>query len=182
MIFIGIGSNLGERWQNLSQAWQRLEAADIRVIASSPVYETAPWGEPDQPPYLNAVWAVESALSPEALLVQLQAIEVALGRPARLRSRWEPRTLDLDLLAYGTETRETPTLTLPHPWIPHRAFVLGPWNDLAPYFYLPKWQATVHELWQRCCSPSWGRRVDPPPLLPWPLIRPLPIPLAGKAI
>lgn len=59
MIFIGIGSNLGERWQNLSQAWQRLEAANIRVIASSPVYETAPWGEPDQPPYLNAVWAVE---------------------------------------------------------------------------------------------------------------------------
>ncbi|MCX7980947.1 MAG: 2-amino-4-hydroxy-6-hydroxymethyldihydropteridine diphosphokinase [Bacteroidia bacterium] len=179
MIFIGVGSNLGDRWQALSTAWQLLEEAGIVVIASSPVYETLPWGETDQPLYLNAVWQVATPLSPETLLATLQKIERYLGRPTQLRTRWGARVIDLDILAYGQETRETPTLTLPHPWIPHRAFVLGPWNDLTPYFYLSSWQATVHELWQRCCSSHWGQPVDPPPQLPLPPIRSMPTPRPG---
>lgn len=181
MIFIGVGSNLGNRWAALSEAWRRLESAGVTVRGSSPVYETHPWGETDQPLYLNAVWEVETDLSPEELLNVLQTIEQLLGRPSRLRTRWGARVIDLDLLAYGMESRSTPYLMLPHPWIPYRAFVLGPWKDLAPYFYIPTWQATVSELWQRCCfSSDWGYRADPPPGLGLPpILSPL-TPPAGQ--
>lgn len=178
MIFIGVGSNLGDRWGALSAAWRHLEAAGVHVRISSPIYETQPWGEPDQPLYLNAVWEVETSLSPEALLDLLQAVEKALGRPAPLRARWGARVIDLDLLAYGIESRHTDRLILPHPWIPYRAFVLGPWNDIAPYFYLPTWEATVGELWARCGAWDWGYRVVPPNHLPLP---PIPSPLIPPA-
>lgn len=170
MIYIGVGSNLGDRWAALSEAWQRLEALGVHIRASSPVYETLPWGEPDQPLYLNAVWEAQTGLAPEELLCVLQAVEQALGRPSFLRSRWGARVIDLDLLAYGGESRSSAKLMLPHPWIPYRAFVLGPWKDLAPYFYLAKWHATVGELWRRSSFSDWGYRVNPPDNLPLPLI------------
>ncbi len=174
MIFIGVGTNLGDRWAAFSQAFVELERSGmVRVVESSPVYETAPWGVTDQPPYLNAVWRLETALSPLELLRHLQAVETALGRPAAWRMRWGPREIDLDLLAYGERVCTTPELVVPHPWIPHRPFVLGPWKDLAPYFYLPVWQATVADLWARWASSSWGQLVPPPPHLPLPPIRSL---------
>ncbi|MCX7605974.1 MAG: 2-amino-4-hydroxy-6-hydroxymethyldihydropteridine diphosphokinase [Bacteroidia bacterium] len=180
MIFIGVGSNLGDRWKAFSDAWQYLLSVGIEVIQSSPIYETYPWGEREQPLYLNAVWQVTTHLSPEALLETLQAIEQSLGRPPSVRPRWGARIIDLDLLAYGAEIRCTPTLTLPHPWIPHRPFVLGPWNDLAPYFYLPPWKATVNELWQRCHSSGWGHRVPPPQGIPLPMTPSKPTQHAGN--
>lgn len=181
MIFIGVGSNLGDRWNALSESWRRLSGMGIYVSASSPVYETHPWGETDQPLYLNAVWEVQTDLRPEELMDALLTIERLLGRPGTLRTRWGARVIDLDLLAYGTESRSDPHLMLPHPWIPHRAFVLGPWKDLTPYFYLPKWQATVSELWRRCCfSSDWGYPVSPPPDLMLPPIRSALTPPAGQ--
>jgi 2-amino-4-hydroxy-6-hydroxymethyldihydropteridine diphosphokinase len=140
MIYLGVGSNEGDRWAALVQGYRELAAAGVRVARASPVYETAPWGVADQPPYLNAVWEVETTFSPAELLSVCQAIERRLGRPQQNRMRWGPRVLDLDLLAYGEVVCETPELTLPHPWIPHRPFVLGPWKDLAPYFYLVPWE------------------------------------------
>ncbi|MCX8111593.1 MAG: 2-amino-4-hydroxy-6-hydroxymethyldihydropteridine diphosphokinase [Bacteroidia bacterium] len=180
MIFIGVGSNLGDRWFALSEAWAQLEKRGVRVLRSSPVYETRPWGDTEQPYYLNAVWEVEAPFSPESLLDILQKVEWSLGRPATLRKRWEARVIDLDLLAHGWETRSSARLILPHPWIPHRAFVLGPWNELAPYFYLPKWNATVAELWQRFCTSDWGFRVNPPEGLPLPPIHSVLTPPAGQ--
>ncbi|MEN3040924.1 MAG: 2-amino-4-hydroxy-6-hydroxymethyldihydropteridine diphosphokinase [Bacteroidia bacterium] len=171
MIFIGVGTNLGERWQALSIAWRLLEEREVQVITSSPIYETLPWGEVEQPLYLNAVWEVHTTLAPEVLLSVLQEVELRMGRPQGLRRRWGPRVIDLDLLAYGDIILTTARLTLPHPWIPHRPFVLGPWKDITPYFYLPKWNATVLQLWQSCCGAEWGYPVDPPANLPLPPIR-----------
>lgn len=162
MIYLGVGSNEGDRWAALVQGYRELVAAGVRVARASPVYETAPWGVADQPPYLNAVWEVETTFSPAELLSVCQAIERRLGRPQQNRMRWGPRVLDLDLLAYGDVVCETPELTLPHPWIPHRPFVLGPWKDLAPYFYLVPWEKTVWQLWQRWAGSSWGALVVPP--------------------
>ncbi|MCS6895372.1 MAG: 2-amino-4-hydroxy-6-hydroxymethyldihydropteridine diphosphokinase [Bacteroidia bacterium] len=178
MIFIGVGTNLGERWHAISTAWLLLEEQSVHVVNSSPVYETQPWGDTEQPLYLNAVWEVNTALPPEELLSVLQNVETILGRPQSLRHRWGPRIIDLDLLAYGETTLSTAQLTLPHPWIPYRTFVLGPWKDIAPYFYLPKWNATVLQLWQSCCGSGWGHLVSPPANIPLP---PIQLPLTPPA-
>ena len=162
MIYLGAGSNEGDRWEALSKAYQALLASGVRIVRASPVYETIPWGVTEQPPYLNVVWEVETHLSPQELLRVCQMVENLLGRPRQNRIRWGPRIIDLDLLAYGDIVCETPELTLPHPWIPHRPFVLGPWKDLAPYFYLVPWDATVWQLWQRWAGSFWGVPVTPP--------------------
>ncbi|MCX7763649.1 MAG: 2-amino-4-hydroxy-6-hydroxymethyldihydropteridine diphosphokinase [Bacteroidia bacterium] len=182
MIFIGVGSNLGDRWAALTRAWEELERRGVHVLRSSFVYETQPWGDPHQPLYLNAVWEVETQLCPEELLKVMQAVEWSLGRPQASRRRWGARIIDLDLLAYGGEERSSHYLTLPHPWIPYRAFVLGPWSELAPYFYLRRWHATVGELWQRCYASEWGSRVSPPAGVKLPLILSPLIPPAGPIL
>lgn len=176
MIFLGVGSNLGDRWAILDRAWQLLEARGIAVVQASPVYETLPWGEVEQPLYLNAVWAVETSLAPRALLRACQEIEAQLGRPKTLRPKWGARPIDIDILAYGELVCQETDLILPHPWIPHRPFVLGPWKDIAPYFYLVPWQKTVGELWQRWAASSWGQPATPPPTLTPLRILPPPIP------
>ncbi|MCS7188665.1 MAG: 2-amino-4-hydroxy-6-hydroxymethyldihydropteridine diphosphokinase [Bacteroidia bacterium] len=182
MIFIGVGTNLGDRWQALLQAWRYLQESQVEVVRSSPVYETLPWGRVDQPLYLNAVWEVSTDFSPEELLKVLQSVERRLGRPETLRPHWGARVIDLDLLAYGEEVRNTSFLILPHPWIPYRAFVLGPWKDIAPYFYLRRWQATVGELWERCSFSGWGWVANSPPSVLFPPLRPALILPLGRVI
>lgn len=130
LAYIGLGSNLGDRLQLLRSAVDRLGA----VTARSAIFETAPVGPP-QPDYLNAVVALQTDLPPEQLLARLLEIEAALGRVRR--DRWGPRLIDLDLLAVDGLTLATPTITLPHPEIAHRAFVLRPWLDIAPDLALP---------------------------------------------
>ncbi|MBK8476244.1 MAG: 2-amino-4-hydroxy-6-hydroxymethyldihydropteridine diphosphokinase [Opitutaceae bacterium] len=103
---------------------------DIRLLAESAVYETAPVGGPEQPDYLNMVVAVATLLSPDALLERCLAIETAHGRVRR--ERWGARTLDLDLLSYGDTERQTERLRLPHPRMAERAFVLVPLAEIAP--------------------------------------------------
>jgi 2-amino-4-hydroxy-6-hydroxymethyldihydropteridine diphosphokinase len=161
MIYLGVGSNEGDRWAALVQGYRELVAAGVRVARASPVYETAPWGVADQPPLPQCRLGGGDDVSPAELLSVCQAIERRLGRPQQNRMRWGPRVLDLDLLAYGEVVCETPELTLPHPWIPHRPFVLGPWKDLAPYFYLVPWEKTVWQLWQRWAGSSWGSSCRP---------------------
>jgi 2-amino-4-hydroxy-6-hydroxymethyldihydropteridine diphosphokinase len=130
-IYIGLGSNLGDRGQLLQQAVQLLKETDgVAVTAISPVYETPPWGKTDQPPFLNAVAAVETALTPATLLQVCQHIEQVLGRVRH--EKWGARTIDLDLLYCEGITIHSPQLQLPHPYLTQRAFVLVPLQDIAP--------------------------------------------------
>jgi 2-amino-4-hydroxy-6-hydroxymethyldihydropteridine diphosphokinase len=128
---LGIGSNLGDRAAHLQAAVDGLAAAPgIRVVAVSPVYETAPVGGPPQPDYLNAVVVVETARSPRELLDLAQQLEEAA---ARVRGeRWGPRTLDVDVLMVGDEQVDEPDLVVPHPRMSERAFVLVPLADVDP--------------------------------------------------
>lgn len=133
---LGLGSNLGERASMLQGAVDALgETPGIRVLTVSPVYETTPLGELDQPNYLNSVVAVETTLPPTLLLERAQAIEDALGR-VRTR-RWDSRSIDVDILVFGEEVSDTPELALPHPGAYERACVLAPWNDIDPEATVP---------------------------------------------
>jgi 2-amino-4-hydroxy-6-hydroxymethyldihydropteridine diphosphokinase len=120
--YIGLGANLGRREDTLMRALDLLrETPGIRVLRVSSMEETAPIGPAGQPPYLNAVAAVETTLQPLELLDRLQEIESALGRTRG--EKWGPRLIDLDLLYYGEETISHPRLTVPHPEIGQRDFV-----------------------------------------------------------
>jgi 2-amino-4-hydroxy-6-hydroxymethyldihydropteridine diphosphokinase len=126
-VAIALGSNLGDRLGNLRAAIAALEAAGIAVVRRSFAWETPPVPA-DQPPFLNAAVLAETSLPPAALLAELKAIEHALGRrPAR---RWGPRPIDLDILFYGELRLEAPELTIPHPRIAERAFVLAPLAEI----------------------------------------------------
>lgn len=129
--FIGLGSNLDDPILQLDAAVTALQGAfGISLLAVSGYYETAPVGGPEQPPYVNAVAECSTSLEPIELLHRLQDIELRQGRKREVH--WGPRTLDLDLLLYADLAIETPELTVPHPRITERAFVLIPLADLAP--------------------------------------------------
>ena len=134
--FIGLGSNLDDPVAQLEHALVALDACEgIRVAAVSSCYRTEPWGDTAQPDFVNAVARLETSRSPEDLLDALVRIEDAAGR-TRAR-RWGPRTLDLDLLLFDDIRRDTPQLTLPHPHLHERAFVLVPLVELAPSLVIP---------------------------------------------
>jgi 2-amino-4-hydroxy-6-hydroxymethyldihydropteridine diphosphokinase len=128
--FIGLGSNLGERFQQLQSATDAIiRLPKTMVKRASPVYETPPIGENAQFAFLNAVLEVQTELAPIDLLDYLKIIEHEHGRPQDY-DRWTPRLIDLDILLYGNLTLKTNRLTLPHPEMPHRRFVLIPLNDI----------------------------------------------------
>jgi 2-amino-4-hydroxy-6-hydroxymethyldihydropteridine diphosphokinase len=128
--YVGLGSNLGDRAAYLLLGLSALSRLPkTHLLRLSPVYETDPVGPP-QPPYLNMVAELETELSPKGLLAEMLRIEKALGRERR--ERWGPRTLDLDLLLYGDLVLEEAGLSVPHPRLHERAFVLVPLLDLLP--------------------------------------------------
>lgn len=130
-VFLGLGSNLGEREENIRGALNRIGALpDTRVVRVSSLHETAPWGVTDQPAFLNAAAEVRTELEPEALLNAVKAIEVEVGRTPTFR--WGPRLIDIDVLLFGDRTLVTERLTLPHPRILERLFVLEPLAEIAP--------------------------------------------------
>jgi len=133
---LALGSNLGDRRQNLQSAADGLfDAPGLGFRAVSPVYETRPVGGPDQPDYLNAVIAVETVLPARAILDRAHRVEDALRRVREVR--WGPRTIDVDLIVVGDEISDDPELTLPHPHAHERAFVLAPWADIEPDAEIP---------------------------------------------
>lgn len=141
--YLGLGSNLGDRQARLAAARERLAALDgARLVAASPVYETEPWGDADQPAYCNQVVALElgPGWTAKGLLAALAAIETDLGRVRDPARRFGPRTLDLDILIYGRERHGDPELTVPHPRLRQRAFVLVPLADIAPGLEIPDGQ------------------------------------------
>ncbi|MGG7567758.1 2-amino-4-hydroxy-6-hydroxymethyldihydropteridine diphosphokinase [Rhodovulum sp. DZ06] len=130
---IGIGGNIGERQAALAGALAGLEGAEgLRLLAASSAWETPPWGDTDQAPFLNACALVETTLAPRALLETLLGIEAALGRARDKARRWGPRLIDLDLLWHGAGAVNEPGLELPHPRMLDRAFVLVPLAEIAP--------------------------------------------------
>ncbi len=145
--YIAVGSNLGERLEYLNQAQERLsKLKGIRFLKSSAVYETEPVGGAEQGKYLNAVWEIETSLAPQELMKQLLAIEKKLGR---VRTELHaPRTIDLDILFYQDRMIEEPGLSIPHPRLQEREFVLKPLMDLCPDFTHPRLKKTVRELSQ----------------------------------
>jgi 2-amino-4-hydroxy-6-hydroxymethyldihydropteridine diphosphokinase len=161
--YVALGSNLGDREAQLRAAIEALRAPPgSRVVAISTLYETAPVGPPPQGPYLNAVVRLRTQLAPRALLERLLGIEVAAGR-RRGGPRWSARTLDLDLLLYGSLVLDEPGLTIPHPRLHERAFVLEPLCELAPRLVHPRLGTRIDELARRVRDPQAvvALRVDP---------------------
>jgi 2-amino-4-hydroxy-6-hydroxymethyldihydropteridine diphosphokinase len=135
-VVLALGSNLGDRQDILQGAVDAIVGLPgVRVTAVSPVYETVPVGGPAQPDYLNAVVLADAARPARDLLDRLHEIEAAFDRVRLVR--WGPRTLDIDVIAFGRERSDDPELTLPHPRAHERAFVLAPWHDADPDAELP---------------------------------------------
>ena len=129
----GLGGNVGDVRSTLAAAVARFtDGASVRLIARSADYRTPPWGVTEQPPFINCAIAVETSLWPHALLARAHDVERALGRDRAHEQRWGPRTIDIDLLAYDDLALDAPELTLPHPRLFERAFVLVPLAEIAP--------------------------------------------------
>jgi 2-amino-4-hydroxy-6-hydroxymethyldihydropteridine diphosphokinase len=135
--WIGLGGNLGNAAERIEAALSAIDAQPgCRLRRRSRLYRSAPWGDPDQPSFVNAVAEIETQLSAAALLDRLQQLELRLGR-VRAERRWGPRHIDLDLLSHDKARSKAPGLELPHPRMHERAFVLVPLLELEPAFDIP---------------------------------------------
>jgi len=143
-VYLGLGSNLGDREANLREAVQRMEAAEIRVVRRSSIYETAPQELLDQPWFLNAVVVANTELFPLQLLACIRNIERDMGR--RRVTPKGPRNIDIDILFYGRSVIHSPELETPHPRIAQRRFVLEPLSEIAPDFRHPLNGKTAREM------------------------------------
>jgi 2-amino-4-hydroxy-6-hydroxymethyldihydropteridine diphosphokinase len=157
-VVLALGSNLGDRVAHLQQGIGALCGDGLRCTAISAVFATDPVGGPDQGEFLNAVLVADSALPAEAILERCQRAEAALRRVRTVR--WGPRTLDVDVIACGSEVSTDPVLTLPHPRAHERAFVLAPWLDVAPDASLPGY-GSVAGLLARAPDRDGVRRLSP---------------------
>jgi 2-amino-4-hydroxy-6-hydroxymethyldihydropteridine diphosphokinase len=130
---LGLGGNVGDVRTTLDRAVAALcDASAVRLVARSSDYLTPPWGVTDQPAFVNLALVVETALTPRALLDRALRIEAEFGRDRAREQRWGPRTLDIDIIAYDDLEIDEPGLTLPHPRLFERAFVLAPLAEIAP--------------------------------------------------
>ncbi|ARQ00898.1 2-amino-4-hydroxy-6-hydroxymethyldihydropteridine diphosphokinase [Pseudorhodoplanes sinuspersici] len=131
--FVAFGGNVGDARDTIARGIAQFCDGDrVRLIARSSDYKTPPWGKTDQPAFINACIAIDTALTPLGLLDRAHEVERAFGRDRHKEERWGPRPLDIDLITYGDETLDDPKLTLPHPRMFERAFVLVPLSEIAP--------------------------------------------------
>jgi 2-amino-4-hydroxy-6-hydroxymethyldihydropteridine diphosphokinase len=130
---IALGGNVGDARATLRKAVDLIcDGSDVRLLARSHDYRTPPWGDENQAAFVNLCIAVETRLTPQTLLARAQEVERVLGRVRAKERRWGPRTADLDILAYDDVILDSPGLTLPHPRLLERAFVLVPLAEIAP--------------------------------------------------
>ena len=131
--WLALGGNVGDSRTMLDRAVSLLcDGDDVRLKARSSDYRTPPWGVTDQPPFVNLCIAIDTTLTPQELLARAQDVERALGRDRAKEQRWGPRTVDIDIIAYGDLKLDEGALTLPHPRLFERAFVLVPLAEIAP--------------------------------------------------
>lgn len=158
LVYIGLGSNLGDRERSLEAGLEKMKRIPhTRWLRSSSWHETEPMGVPPQEKFLNGAAELETSLPPADLWTHLQRIEQELGRPAEHDSR-SPRVIDLDLLAYDELILKEPELTLPHPRLHLRRFVLEPLAEIAPGWKHPVMGRTVKELLTECGSSETSKR------------------------
>ncbi len=165
-VYLGLGSNLGDRRAALSDALSRLHAAPgLTLTACSSVYETEPWGVADQPAFLNLAAGFATTLPPAALLTACQSVEAKVGRTPTYR--WGPRTIDVDILLYGGQaiSLDNPDLQIPHPRLRERAFVLAPLAEIAAYVKTPPDGATVGELLEQVSGLAGVKLWSGPPVV-----------------
>ena len=156
--YIALGSNLDNPKMQIQDAFAELdEIENTRLLQTSSLYASAPWGYADQPDFVNAVASVETELSPQRLLEELLKIETWHGRERSFANA--PRTLDLDIALYGDEVVDEESLKIPHPRMHERAFVLVPLAEIAPDLAIPG-QGKIAELLKRCNDPSLKRIED----------------------
>ena len=148
IMFLLLGSNLGDRKTNLTVARNEIELAVGAIIKTSSLYQTAAWGKTDQPDFLNQAIEVETLLPPEEALHQILKIEIALGR--KRKEKWGERIIDIDILLYRDLITTSPQLTIPHPQLPSRRFALVPLTEIAADFVHPGLQKTIRELLEIC--------------------------------
>lgn len=150
IVYIGLGSNLGESLGQLVSAICAIgELPDTQILKSSSFYQSKPMGQPGQPVYVNAVTRIATQLSPHELLTSLQKIEYHHGR-VRNGERWGPRTLDLDILLYGSDSIKTDDLVIPHVGMADREFVLVPLFEITPEMIMP--DGLPLSVWVSRCS------------------------------
>ena len=142
-VYLALGTNLGDRETNLSIAREQLPPR-VKIIESSAIYITPPWGFEDQPDFLNQVLRVQTEMAPQQLLLYLKRIELEMGRVKTFRNG--PRLIDIDILFYGQRVIKGTELSIPHPRLHERAFVLVPLNDIAPDFVHPVLNMTVESM------------------------------------
>ena len=152
-VFLGVGSNEGDRLANISRAARSLaDTPSVQLVHMAPIYETAPVGGPEQRDFLNTILEIDTTLSPHALLQLLKDVERRLGR-APGGPQWGPRPIDLDILLYDDLVIREPNLVIPHERMHERRFVLEPLAQLAPDLRHPTIGATIAELLDHCSAP-----------------------------
>lgn len=149
--YLLIGGNMGDRLVLLQQAVSKIEASAGTILKKSSVYETAAWGKTDQHAFLNQALLVATGLEPEPLLHQLLAIEQEMGR--QRKERFGPRLMDIDIIFFNKQVINTADLTVPHPQMHLRRFVLQPLAEIAPDYLHPQLNTTVQELLAVCTDP-----------------------------
>lgn len=143
-VFLGLGSNIGDRSLNLKLAREAVELSIGRIIQASAVYLTAPWGMSEQPPFYNQVIRVKTSMEPENLLSRIQEIEKKMGRERIVK--WDKRIIDIDILFYDRLVYQSDRLQIPHPWLERRNFVLVPLAEIAPEWVHPVLHKPIREL------------------------------------
>ena len=157
-IYLLLGSNLGYRVGHLDQAIALLSERCGTVVERSSIYESAPWGDEDQPAFLNQVIELDTELDPQSLLDKLLQIELDMGR-VRFK-KWGERMIDIDVLYYGSQLLESPNLIIPHPEIQNRRFTLLPMTELNPDLIHPGLHKDQVRLLEECPDPLWVFRYD----------------------
>lgn len=153
-VYLALGSNVGDRAAHLQAAQDLIHQHIGKVARRSHLYETEPWGNTQQDPFLNRVIMVNTTLSPREVLEAIAKIERQLGRQRQGQEKWGPRTIDIDILFYGRRVIRDKGLEIPHPELHKRAFILVPMLELAPDLEHPVFKKPMDQLYMECSDPS----------------------------